>query len=128
ANYIDKATSAVGLHEWTLNHLREGDEFPLDNRTTREFMSLLGDAPEISSRLRAARAHHTLLKRDVVECNSYVKSVSKMLQQNIPDAEMLCLSFKKMVSNKDYLKEELFKIGIVVHPLLVEEMNVSTIE
>ena len=188
ANYIDKATSAVGLHEWTLNHVRDGDEFPLDNRTTREFVSLLGDAPEISSRLRAARAHHTLLKQDVVECNVYVEAVAEMVQAIIPDAEIVHLkreptdivrsilnrgwyevtqdhkhrsdgskkwnssnqleracryvrsaneniaaitdneiTFNKMVSDADYLPEELFKLGIVVHPLLARELFNETV-
>ncbi|HIO20227.1 MAG TPA: hypothetical protein EYN11_03930, partial [Phycisphaerales bacterium] len=188
ANYIDKATSAVGLHEWTLNHVRDGDEFPLDNRTTREFVSLLGDASEITSRLRAARAHHTLLKQDVVECNVYVEAVAEMVQAIIPDAEIVHLkreptdivrsilnrgwyevtqdhkhrsdgskkwnssnqleracryvrsaneniaaitdneiTFNKMVSDADYLPEELFKLGIVVHPLLARELFNETV-
>ena len=188
ANYIDKATSAVGLHEWTLNHVREGDEFPLDNRTTREFASLLGDVPEISSRLRAARAHHTLLKRDVVECNVYIEAVAEMLLTNISDAELVHLKrepteivrsilnrgwyevtqdnkhrsdsskkwnssnqleracryvrsaneniskitdktllFKEMVFDPDYLPKQLFKLGIVVHPLLAKDLLQSVV-
>jgi hypothetical protein len=91
ANYIDKATSAVGLHEWTLNHVRKGDDYLLENRTTREFVSLLKQSDEIRARLRAAKAHHTVLKRDVVECNVYIEAVTEMLQTNIPDAEIFHL-------------------------------------
>ena len=58
ANYVNKATSAVGLHEWTLNHTRDGNEFPLDNRTSREFPSLLEEPQELTQRLKAAKAHH----------------------------------------------------------------------
>jgi len=183
ANYIDKATSAVGLHEWTLNHVREGDEYTLDNRTTREFVSLLEQPAEISSRLRAARAHHAVLKKDVVECNVYLESVIEQLLVNISDATLLHLKrtptdivrsilnrgwyevtndsrhrsdgseewesanqleracryvksasenvamisdheilFEEMVSNPAYLPEVLYKFGIVVHPLLAEEL------
>ncbi len=73
ANFIDKATSAVGLHEWTLNHVREGNEFLSDNQTSRNFLSLLNNPHEITTRLKAARAHRKLLKRDTVECNVYLE-------------------------------------------------------
>ena len=81
ANYIDKATSAVGLHEWTLNHTREENNFPLDNRTSREFPALLEQRKELNRRLRAARAHHKLLKRDVIECNVYLEGCTEAFSE-----------------------------------------------
>ena len=91
ANYIEKATSAVGLHEWTLNHTREGNEFPLENRTSREFPSLLEDEKEITHRLKAAEAHHRLLKRDVVECNVYLEGCTDAFRQIFPDSVVIHL-------------------------------------
>jgi hypothetical protein len=91
ANYIDKATSAVGLHEWTLNHTRDGNEFPTDNRTTREFPLLLKQPQQITNRLKAAKAHHKLLKRDVVECNVYLEACTNELKNVFHDISVLHL-------------------------------------
>ena len=182
ANYIDKATSAVGLHDWTLNHTREENDYPLDNKATNEFPSLIQDSQDVASRLRAARAHHTIFKRDVVECNVYLEAVVDLLRANIPDATMLYLNrnpmdvvrsilnegwyevpdesahrtdssegwakatqleracryvrsaieniaeatdqellIEEMATNSDCLQGVLFKLGIVVHPLLAIE-------
>ena len=93
ANYIEKASSAVGLHDWTLNHVREGNNFICDNKT-HDVASLLEDPQDISSRLRAARAHHSLLKRDVVECSTHLEAVTEQLVKNIPDSIFVYLCRK----------------------------------
>ncbi|HWB21029.1 MAG TPA: sulfotransferase [Phycisphaerales bacterium] len=91
ANFIDRATNCRGLHEWTLNHRRDGKGFALEHCTGPEYQSLLEDEDEISARLKTAKAHLTVLKRDVLEANVYLEPVAEQLRETIPDAMLVHL-------------------------------------
>lgn len=89
--FVDRATSAAGLHEWTLNHRREGNDYPADHRTGTEFPAMLAERREAVARMRAAEAHHRVMRRDVIECNVYLEALLPELVKVGRGAELVHL-------------------------------------
>jgi hypothetical protein len=88
---IDEASSAQGLHEWTLNHRRDGDAYIQDKRTTRDYATLV-ERPQLArAALRAASAHHRTRGRDVIEANVYLEPFIEDLKEHCPDAKLIHL-------------------------------------
>lgn len=91
ANFVDRATSARGLHEWTLNHRREEEAFVPDKRTNDDYASLMEDVRTASGLLRAARAFFSLSRGDVVEANVYLEPFLEQMQAVMPEAVLVHL-------------------------------------
>ncbi|MEE8154579.1 MAG: methyltransferase domain-containing protein, partial [Phycisphaerales bacterium] len=91
-NVVDQATSCRGLHEWTLNHRRTGDEYELDKRTGDDFLGLV-EFPNLASGLiRQAAAHHrSIMSGDVLEANVYLEPFLDEIRAQIPEAEFIHL-------------------------------------
>ena len=120
ANFIDKATSAIGLHEWTLNHQREGNIFVKSNRTSKGFQSLLDDSKEVESRLKAARAHRIMQKRDVIECNVYTPSCMDAFAKILPDSIVLMLNRDSKEIVRSLVTRDWFETSIDLNHVQVE--------
>ncbi len=181
ASFVDRATSCRGLHEFTLNHHRDGDKIVSDKRTGDGFLDLVERPNDASVLIRHALAAFKLGGRDMLEANVYLEPFLARLQKIAPEAtiihlhrdgrdvvrsilnrgwyatpidrrhraapipnwdsltqfERACcywrftnqrmmslnvrLSFERMVSDLDYLKEFFKELGIIVHPVLAAE-------
>lgn len=87
ANFVDRATSCRGVHEWTLNHYRRGDEIIADKRTSDDYLALLENASEAALLIRHAMASFKVGKRDVLEANVYLEPFLERLQKASPPSE-----------------------------------------
>jgi hypothetical protein len=73
ANFVDRATSCRGRHEWTLNHRREGAGMVADKRTDTDFVGLVEDRMLAQRLIREAAAHYRKTNGDVLEANVYLE-------------------------------------------------------
>lgn len=91
AQFVDRATSASGLHEYTLNHRRDGDIMVADKRTNDDLPHLIADRAEASSLIRQAITRHGQQRGDVFEANVYLQAFLPELQTLAPDAPIVHL-------------------------------------
>lgn len=84
AGTVDRATSAVGLHDWTLNHERDDTDFPSRPRTRFDYQDLVEDPKEAARLIRIGFAHRRLLKRDAFEVNTYLEPFTRYLSSQQP--------------------------------------------
>jgi hypothetical protein len=87
----DRASSAMGLHEQTLNFRDEGGVFTASKRTHRDIDTLYEHQDEHVSLLRARRAWFDEQKGDVLECNVYLAPILGALKQLNPEAHFAAL-------------------------------------
>jgi len=86
ANFVEKATSASGVHEWTLNHRRRERQWVAEHRTGDDFVGLLSEPAEVRTLISDAAIHHRALGGDVVEANVYLEAFLPELRSLVPDA------------------------------------------
>ena len=80
ANFVDRATSCRGLHEWTLNHRLAGAGSVEEKRTNTDFAGLVEDRSHAERLIEQALAHHHRLPVDVVEANVYLEAFADLLE------------------------------------------------
>jgi hypothetical protein len=91
ARMLDRASSARGLHEFTLNHRFQGSALRLDKRTSDQVDALFADAPLVERLMRESRAWTSCLEADVAEANVYLVHALSTLQQVFPEATIVHL-------------------------------------
>lgn len=91
ARLIDSASSAVGVHDWTLNHDRKGRSYPTRIRTRFDYQELIDDPQEAARLVRIGFAHRRFLKRDAVEVNTYLEPFVDYLRAGNPEPRIVHL-------------------------------------
>jgi hypothetical protein len=87
----DRASSAIGLHEQTLNYRDEGGVFTERKRTHYDIDTLYENKDECFSLLQARRDWFDKQKNDVLECNVYLAPILEALKQLNPEARFAAL-------------------------------------
>ena len=91
ANFVDRATSFRGLHEWTFNHRRDGKEFHTDKRTNDDYLSLIENQHLNEKLIYSTHAYFRIQKRDMLEANVYLEPFIEQLQREMPEAILVHL-------------------------------------
>jgi hypothetical protein len=91
ARMLDRASSARGLHEFTLNHRFEGAAPRPDKRTSDQVDALFADGPLVEQLMRESREWTSGLETDVAEANVYLVHALSTLQEVFPDATVVHL-------------------------------------
>jgi Sulfotransferase family len=91
ARMLDRASSARGLHEFTLNHRLQGAALRPDKRTSDQVDALFADEPLVEQLVRESREWTSCLEADVAEANVYLVHALSTLQQVFPDATLVHL-------------------------------------
>lgn len=87
----DRASSAMGLHEQTLNYRDEAGIFTERKRTNRDIDALYQNQDEHNSLLRMRRDWFEEQKNDVLECNVYLAPILGALKKLNPEARFAAL-------------------------------------
>jgi hypothetical protein len=91
ARMLDRASSARGLHEFTLNHRFQGAAPRSDKRTSDQVDALFADGPLVEQLMRESREWTSSLEADVAEANVYLVHALSSLQKVFPDATVVHL-------------------------------------
>jgi hypothetical protein len=91
ARVADQASSAMGLHEQTLNHRNVEGKFTPQKRTHSQIDRLYEDRDEQLELLRDRRAWFETQEQDVLECNVYLAPILDTLKQVNPSARFAAL-------------------------------------
>jgi hypothetical protein len=91
ARTLDRASSARGLHEFTLNHRLQGTALRADKRTSDQVDALVADRPLVEQLMRESREWTSSLEADVAEANVYLVHALGMLRSVFPDATLVHL-------------------------------------
>jgi hypothetical protein len=91
AGILDRASSAHGLHEFTLNHRFEGAALRADKRTSDQVDALVADRTLVEQLMRESREWTSSLEADVAEANVYLVHALSTLQNVFPDATFVHL-------------------------------------
>lgn len=86
ANFVDRATSCRGFHEWTLNHRRKDNKFIPEKHTGGDYVGLIENHKLIATLIRTTRAYFRLQNRDVLEANVYLEPMVEPLRKAMPEA------------------------------------------
>jgi hypothetical protein len=91
ARMLDRASSARGLHEFTLNHRFHGAALTRDKRTGEQVDALFADEPLLEQLMRESREWDSSLEADVAEANVYLVHALSTLRKVFPDAMLVHL-------------------------------------
>ena len=91
AKLIDEATSARGVHEFSLNHRFDGSDLMSAKRTFGDLSTLLADETEVERLLHEARDYMETLAEDWAEANVYLVHFLNRLRKVFPDATLVHL-------------------------------------
>ena len=91
ARMLDRASSARGLHEFTLNHRFQGAALRPDKRTSDQVDALFANEPLVEQLMRESREWTSSLEADVAEANVYLVHALSTLQKVFPDATVVHL-------------------------------------
>lgn len=91
ARLLERASSARGLHEFTLNHRFDGTALTPDKRTSDQVDALFADGPLLEQLMRESREWMSGLQADVAEANVYLVHALRILQEVFPDATLVHL-------------------------------------
>ena len=91
SNFIDKATSATGVHEFTFNHHYSDDEIVSDKRTTDDYDTLCTDRKSSVNLIRDALRWMRQQPGDVAEANVYLEPFLTELRELAPESTLVHL-------------------------------------
>ena len=91
ANFVDRATSCRGLHEYTLNHRQSEQGMVQDKRTTVDYVGLMEDRALAARLIYQAVRYFRTLRPDVLEANVYFEPFIDILKAEAPDACLIHL-------------------------------------
>jgi len=91
SQFIDRATSATGLHEWTLNHRYEGETLIEDKRTSNDYDTLCRDRTKAVNLMRQSLRSIRQMPGDVAEANVYLEPFITELRELAPRATIVHL-------------------------------------
>jgi hypothetical protein len=91
ANFVDRATNARGLHEWTFNHRRDGREFFPDKRTNDDYLGLIENEKLSEKLIDSTHAYFRIQKRDMLEANVYLEPFIEQITRVMPEAVLVHL-------------------------------------
>jgi sulfotransferase family protein len=91
AHMLERASSARGLHEFTLNHRFDGAALRPDKRTSDQVDLLFADDGLVERLMRESHEWTSSLEADVAEANVYLVHALSTLQKVFPDATLVHL-------------------------------------
>lgn len=91
ANLIDRSTSSVARHEFSLNHAYQDGELQTDKKTGEDFRTFIRERELIRARLRESAAWVGQLHEDFTEANVYLAHCVDELRETFPEAEFVHL-------------------------------------